>query len=88
MKIAVIGATGQIGRRSCSVALEKQYEVTAMVRDPSRFPSDLASRVKVVKGDVGDTKAIDEVVDGQDAVVSCLGKSRLLMSFRKSVWFS
>jgi len=73
MKIAVIGATGQIGRRSCSIALEKQYQVTALVRDPSRFPADLAAHVKLVRGDVGDSAVLHKVVEGQDAIVSCLG---------------
>lgn len=73
MKIAVIGATGQIGRRSCKIALEKQYEVTVLVRDPTRLPKDLADKLKIVQGDVNDTKAVDKVVEGQNAVVSCLG---------------
>jgi len=73
MKIAVIGATGQIGRRACSIALEKQYQVTALVRDPSRFPANLIDKVTIVRGDVCDGKAVDQVMAGQDAVVSCLG---------------
>ena len=74
MKIAVIGATGQIGRRSCSVALEKQYQVTVLVRDPSRLPPDLAANVNIVRGDVCDADAVEKVVKGQDAVVTCLGE--------------
>ena len=73
MKIAVFGATGQIGRRCCDFGLEKNYQVTALVRDAARFPSDLKDRVRIVEGDVGDTEAVASAVQGQDAVVCCLG---------------
>ena len=76
MKIAVIGATGQIGRRCCSIAVEKNFLVTALMRDPSRFPADLLDKVNVVKGDVGNVQAIDEALVGKDAVVCCLGTSK------------
>ena len=73
MKIAVFGATGQIGRRCCDFGLEKNYQVTALVRDAARFPSDLKDRVRIVEGDAGNAEAVANAVRGQDAVVCCLG---------------
>ena len=50
-----------------------EYEVTAFVRDPARLPQELLSQVTTKTGDVLDSKAVDEAVQGQDAVVILLG---------------
>lgn len=43
------------------------------MRDPARLPQELSSQVTAVTGDVLDSKAVDEAVKGQDAVVILLG---------------
>ena len=71
MKIVVIGATGNIGRRVVKEALSRGHEVTGVVRDPAAVQSP-DPRVRLVKGDA--TKAVDvaRVAKGADAVVSAI----------------
>ena len=75
MRIAVFGATGATGRRVVEQALEAGHEVTALVRDPAalgvRHP-----RLEVVVGDIGQARRVEDVVRGQDAVISALGTNR------------
>jgi putative NADH-flavin reductase len=72
-KIAIVGATGNIGGRIVREALDRGHEVTALVRDPARLGDRPdALRVTTVT-DVFDPEAIAEAVRGQDVVVSALG---------------
>ena len=72
MKVTVFGASGRTGRPLVEQALGRGYEVTAFVRDPSRFGLS-HERLTIVRGDVTDGSAVEEAVSGQDAVVSALG---------------
>lgn len=73
-KIIVFGATGGTGKEVVKQALEKGYEVTAVVRNPSRF--DLQHQhLKIIKGDVLQTLTFEKEIAGKEAVVSCLGAS-------------
>lgn len=70
MKIAVIGATGNIGSRIVDEALRRGHEVTAIARDPSKLtpqPGLIPAR-----GDVHDKDGIAALVSGHDAVISSL----------------
>jgi putative NADH-flavin reductase len=74
-RVLVIGATGGTGRQLVLQALERQFLVTAFVRNPARF--DIAHpRLTIVKGDVLDHDAVARAMTGQDAVVSALGHRR------------
>lgn len=73
MKLAIFGATGQIGRRCCSFAIETGCQVTALVRDPAKVQSDLTDQIRIIQGHVGDREAVGAVISGQDAVICCLG---------------
>ena len=71
MKIVVIGATGNIGRRVVHEALSRGHEVVGVVRDPAAVePPD--PRVRLVKGDATTAEDIARVVRGADAVVSAI----------------
>lgn len=71
-KIMVFGATGGTGREAAKQALEKGFEVTAVVRNPSGF--DLQhEHLKVIKGDVLQSSTFENEIAGKDAVISCLG---------------
>src|SRR5207249_1403217 len=72
MRIALFGAGGMIGRRILEEALRRGHEVTAVVRDPTRF-SGAADRVAVVQGDVVDAASVAAAVRGHDAVISAVG---------------
>jgi len=71
MKIAATGITSGLGRRLCEVARERGFEVTGLVRDPSRLDARALVRlgVRVVQGDMGDGKALEEIARGADVFV-------------------
>ncbi len=71
-KIIVFGASGGIGTEVVKQALEAGYRVTALVRSPEKFT--LIHPYPLVKqGDVMLTGSLDEVIGGQDIVISALG---------------
>jgi putative NADH-flavin reductase len=72
-KIAVFGATGNIGGHVVREALSRGHEVTALVRDPSRLDADGAGLTVVTIGDALDADAIEAAVRGHDVVVSAIG---------------
>jgi putative NADH-flavin reductase len=69
MKLLILGATGSVGKHIVAQALERNYEVTALVRNPSRITDP---RVRVVPGAL-DSATLETVLAGQDAVVFALG---------------
>jgi len=71
MKIVVIGATGNIGRRVAKEALSRGHEVTGVVRDPAAVEAP-DPRVRLVEGDATKADAVARVVKGADAVVSAI----------------
>ena len=72
--IAVIGATGGIGRHVVEQALTAGHRVQALARTPSKISS--RSGLTVTKGSVTDAQAVAKVVLGADIVLSCLGTTR------------
>ena len=72
-KIALIGATGGIGRHVCSRALSDGHTVVALVRTPSKLVSN--PDLHVVQGCVTDAQAVHQTLSGCDIVLSCLGTS-------------
>ena len=76
MKIAIFGATGKVGRHLVDQALERGDEVTAFVRDPSKLTTHRHERLKVVQGNVQNSKDVEQAVAGTDAVLSALGQTK------------
>ncbi|EAW56971.1 biliverdin reductase B (flavin reductase (NADPH)), isoform CRA_c, partial [Homo sapiens] len=72
-KIAIFGATGQTGLTTLAQAVQAGYEVTVLVRDSSRLPSEGPRPAHVVVGDVLQAADVDKTVAGQDAVIVLLG---------------
>jgi putative NADH-flavin reductase len=72
MKVIVFGAAGKTGRLLVDKALAAGHEVTAFVRDPSRFPVT-HERLKVVKGDAMKLSDVEEAVKGHDAAIHAVG---------------
>ncbi len=70
MRIAVIGANGDIGRCVVTEALARGHRVTAVVRRPEEYQG-LA--ISVERGDVLDPADVARVAAGQQAVVSAVG---------------
>jgi putative NADH-flavin reductase len=68
LKITVYGGSGNIGQRIVKEALNRGHEVTVVARDPSRV-TEKHAKLKAVKGDILDAKAVARQVAGQDVVV-------------------
>jgi putative NADH-flavin reductase len=68
MRIAVIGASGQIGAFIRDEALARGHKVTAIVRHPEKI-TVRNPHLTVVKADILKDK-VDELVKGHDAVIS------------------
>ncbi|WP_020574819.1 NAD(P)-dependent oxidoreductase [Actinopolymorpha alba] len=70
MKVVVFGAGGRAGRRVVTEAQARGHQVTAVVRDPAKYPHLSATGVTVVAGDVTDPASVAAAADGHDAAVS------------------
>lgn len=71
MKLAITGATSGVGMRLAEVALARGDELTALVRSPERADARSLERrgVRLVAGDLGDHRALEELARGADAVI-------------------
>ena len=71
-RIALLGATGKSGRPFLKLALEKGYEVHALVRNPKKLPLE-AGRLKVFQGDILNEADVRKTIEGADAVINLTG---------------
>jgi putative NADH-flavin reductase len=77
VKILLLGATGNLGRRLLRQALLQAHEVTALVRDKTKLltviggPSPPNLRVSI--GDIQDSAELATVIVGHDVVINAAG---------------
>ena len=76
MKIAIVGAAGETGRRIIEQALQRGHEIIGIARTPEKIAFD---DPKVIKrqGDGFERQSIVDGVKGADAVVTSVGKRDL-----------
>ena len=68
MHIALIGGTGNVGRRLCNEAVRRGHDVTVVARHAD---SALEKSIKFIEGDVTtDPKAVGHALSGCDVLVS------------------
>lgn len=67
MKIALIGASGNIGGRVLDEALRRGHVVTGVTRDAARLPA--VDRLAVRVADTSDVPTLAHVLQGHDAIV-------------------
>lgn len=75
MKIALLGATGGVGKHFMEMALERGDELTVLVRNPEKIELQ-HDRLQVVQGDAFDINDVRKIMKNNDAVVSCLNTSK------------
>jgi len=68
MKIALIGASGNVGSRLAAELSSRGHSVTGIARDASKIAK--LPGVTPVTQDIKDTKALAEVLKGHDVVIS------------------
>ena len=72
LRIAVLGASGDIGRRVVQLALARGLDVVCQTRNADKL-ADLSGRVRVHVFDPRDTSKHAEFLRGADAVIFALG---------------
>ncbi|XP_044746938.1 flavin reductase (NADPH) [Coccinella septempunctata] len=72
-KIVIFGSSGMTGICAVEAAVEKGLNVRAFVRDASKLPENLRSKVEVVQGDVLNYNDVSNAIKGVSAVVVVLG---------------
>jgi uncharacterized protein YbjT (DUF2867 family) len=75
MRLAVLGATGSVGRELVTQAVAAGHEVTALVRERPE-PGEIDDRIALVLGDAASADAVKRTVVGSDAVVNALGHAK------------
>jgi putative NADH-flavin reductase len=68
MKIAVIGASGNVGARIVAELARRGHSITAIVRSPEKIAPQ--PHVTAKRGDVGDQGSLTKLLAGHDAAVS------------------
>jgi uncharacterized protein YbjT (DUF2867 family) len=73
-KVLILGAAGQIARHAIHEFLEqKGVDLTLYLRRAERLQNLASDRVKVIEGDVTDTRHLQKVARGHDVVYANLG---------------
>lgn len=67
MKVALIGASGNVGAWLPAELLSRGHEVTGVVRHPERLPPRDGLSVK--RGDISDEDGLAQLLAGHDAVI-------------------
>lgn len=67
-RILVTGASGFIGSHVVSAAVERGFEVAALVRNPGGY-GEAGRQVAVIEGDVRDAESVKSALKGCDAVI-------------------
>jgi len=70
MKIALIGASGQVGTRLLQELSDRGHAITAIARNPDKIAK--LPGVTAVKGDVFDKDGLAALIKGHDAVISAV----------------
>lgn len=70
MKVALIGASGNVGSRLLAELVSRGHEVTAIARNPERIAAGPGITAK--KGDLFDVDDMTKLLEGHDAVVSAV----------------
>lgn len=73
MKLVVLGANGRTGTRVLQAAIDRDMDVTAVVRSASKQPDIRHDKLTVMVGDPCDAAFLKRAFRGQDAVISTLG---------------
>jgi putative NADH-flavin reductase len=71
-KVLVFGAGGRAGRAAAEEARRRGHQVTAAVRNPTKYDDLAVDGVQVVAGDVTAAADVARLADGQDAVIAAV----------------
>jgi len=74
-KILILGATGSLGRYVVQQAVSKNYNVSVLVRTPSKLAADIQKQVVVYEADLTEmyTSALANIFQTHDVVINTAG---------------
>lgn len=75
----ILGATGPTGQQLLEQAPEQRYEVTVLVRNPSKLAIAHVN-LSIIEGDALNKTILLNALAGQDNAISALGKGQSLFS--------
>lgn len=74
VKIVLFGANGKIGQLIMKEALDRGYQVTAVVRDQNKM-TEQYENLTVVEGNVMNSEEVASICEGHQAIISAVGTS-------------
>ncbi|MBB6559106.1 putative NADH-flavin reductase [Acidovorax soli] len=74
-RILILGATGSLGRHVLEQAVAAGHQVSVLVRNPAKLPTETRSLITVHQADLGQiaTPDLAALVRGHDALINCAG---------------
>jgi hypothetical protein len=74
-RVAILGATGSLGKHVLQQAVAGNHDVTVVVRTPSKLPAEVRDKVAVRQADLSATSSTDltAILRGHDAVINTAG---------------
>ncbi len=72
MRVALLGATGFVGRHVLAAARNRGHDLSLLVREPARLGSD-GHPFSIIRGDYFEREPLRAVLDGVGAVISTIG---------------
>lgn len=76
MRVAVFGATGQLGRQCVRQALDAGHSVSVLALTPAKLNDEFRRRVDIVEGDALHEGDVRQTLERTDAVIFALGVDR------------
>ena len=87
-KIAITGATGNIGQLVVSALIKAGAEVSALVHNEKKAADLKQNGVNVVVGDFTDTEAVQKTFANADAIFFNNSLGRLYINFSKMIYWT
>ena len=72
-RIAIIGGTGKVGRHLAMKALDSDYQVRMLVRNPEKL-TNYDNRIEILKGDAQDINSISSLLKNCNIVINAFGQ--------------
>ncbi len=70
--VAVLGATGMVGKHLVREGLARGYTVRALARTPAKL-QEFGDQIDIIQGDALDPAVIARLLDGSEVVISAIG---------------